>query len=57
MSELLGFGGIGKTTIAKAIYNQIAPKFDCISFLENVKEIHKDRGLHGLQKQLLYDIT
>ena len=57
MSELLGFGGIGMTTIAKPIYNQIAPKFDCISFLENVKEIHKDRGLHGLQKQLLYDIT
>ena len=56
MSELLGFGGIGKTTIAKAIYNQIAPKFDCIRFLENVKEIHKDRGLHGLQKQLPFMI-
>ena len=53
-----GVGGIGKTTIAKAIYNQIAHEFDCVSFLENVKEIHKVKGgLHDLQKQLLHDIT
>ena len=53
-----GVGGIGKTTIAKAIYNQIASEFDCVSFLENVKEIHKVKGgLHDLQKQLLHDIT
>ena len=53
-----GVGGIGKTTTAKAIYNQIAHEFDCVSFLENVKEIHKVKGgLHDLQKQLLHDIT
>ena len=53
-----GVGGIGKTTIAKAIYNQIGHEFDCVSFLENVKEIHKVKGgLHDLQKQLLHDIT
>ena len=39
-----GVGGINKTTIAKAIYNQIAHEFDCVSFLENVKEIHKVKG-------------
>ena len=48
MVRILGVGGIGKTTIAKATYNQISPEFDCISFLENVKEIHKNKGLHDL---------
>ena len=52
-----GVGGIGKTTIAKAIYNQISSDFGCVSFLENVKAIHKTGGIHDLQKQLLRDIT
>ena len=46
--DIRGVGGIVKTTIAKVTYNQISPEFDCISFLENVKEIHKNKGLHDL---------
>ena len=48
MVRIRGVGGIGKTTIAKATYNQISPEFYCISFLENVKEIDKNKGLHDL---------
>lgn len=40
MVGIWGKGGIGKTTIAKAVYNQIAHKFDSICFLKNVKEAH-----------------
>ncbi|XP_054782165.1 disease resistance protein RUN1-like [Prosopis cineraria] len=50
-------GGAGKTTVAKAIYNEIGRHFKR-SFLKNIREISKqDNGHVILQKQLIYDIT
>nr|DAD46104.1 TPA_asm: hypothetical protein HUJ06_004334 [Nelumbo nucifera] len=52
-----GMGGIGKTTIAKAIYNQIFGRFEGGSFLANVAENFKQHnGIVQLQEQLLLDI-
>ncbi|XP_059594083.1 disease resistance protein RUN1 isoform X3 [Vitis vinifera] len=56
MVGICGIGGIGKTTIARYIYNQISQGFECNSFLEDAKKVYKKKGLARLQKLLLNDI-
>ncbi|GMP63342.1 hypothetical protein CsSME_00025070 [Camellia sinensis var. sinensis] len=54
---ICGIGGIGKTTVAKFLYNSNFSRFECSSFLANVREILKQpNGLLQLQTQLLSDI-
>nr|XP_043615653.1 disease resistance protein RUN1-like [Erigeron canadensis] len=50
-------GGVGKTTLARVLFNQIANQFDGKSFVENVRECSKDaRGLQDMQKQILTSV-
>ncbi|VVA15216.1 Hypothetical predicted protein, partial [Prunus dulcis] len=57
MVGIWGTGGIGKTTIAKAVYNSIAHKFEASCFLKDVRERSIPYGgLVELQNCLLYEI-
>ncbi|PNX89451.1 NBS-LRR resistance protein, partial [Trifolium pratense] len=51
-----GMPGIGKTTIADAIYDQIAPYFEDTCFLKNVRSLVKYETLVYLQEKFLFDI-
>ncbi|XP_048132816.1 disease resistance protein RUN1-like isoform X2 [Rhodamnia argentea] len=57
MVGLWGQGGIGKTTLAKALYNAMFRQFEHSCFSANVRETSKGtRGLATLQEILLNDI-
>uniref|UniRef100_A0A6N2LJQ8 TIR domain-containing protein n=1 Tax=Salix viminalis TaxID=40686 RepID=A0A6N2LJQ8_SALVM len=52
-----GIAGIGKTTIAKVVFNDLYFGFEGSCFLSGVKEISdKPNGLVELQERLLHDI-
>ncbi|KAI9104358.1 hypothetical protein K1719_022930 [Acacia pycnantha] len=54
---IFGVGGIGKTTIVRALYDRIGGYFDCRSFLANIKDVwENNNGQFLLHKQLLSDI-
>ncbi|XP_048439829.1 disease resistance protein RPV1-like isoform X1 [Pyrus x bretschneideri] len=48
-----GMGGIGKTTIARAVYEKIACQFEACCFLDNVKEEFSACGAVHMQEKLL----
>ncbi|XP_059281839.1 disease resistance protein Roq1-like [Lycium ferocissimum] len=51
-----GMGGIGKTTIANAVFGKYSGQFEGVCFLDNVAEVQRTRGLQYLQGVLISKI-
>lgn len=55
---LHGLGGVGKTTLAKALYNKLVAHFEYRSFISNIREILPRRdGLLSIRNKLIEDLS
>ncbi|XP_024157251.1 disease resistance-like protein DSC1 [Rosa chinensis] len=51
-----GMGGIGKTTLADAVFNRLSSQYEASCFLANVRERAEKHGLYYLRNELLCNL-
>ncbi|XP_039165102.1 disease resistance protein RPV1-like [Eucalyptus grandis] len=54
--SIWGMGGIGKTTLAKVVYDNLSTNFDRCSFISDIREASQGSGLLNVQRRLVFDI-
>ena len=53
MISKIGFGGVGKTTIATALYRKVSNKFDCRAFVNVSQNYDQEAVLRSILKQVM----
>ncbi|KAJ8759276.1 hypothetical protein K2173_006796 [Erythroxylum novogranatense] len=56
MLGIWGMGGIGKTTLARAIFDEVSSQFEGRCFVRNVREVSEKEGMEKLLQQLISDL-
>ncbi|KAL4293217.1 hypothetical protein HN51_043695 [Arachis hypogaea] len=57
--EIVGMSGIGKTVLAKILFDRISYQFDACCFIQDVNHIHKMHGRGAttkIQKQIIHQL-